>query len=330
MRVGWSDTFADRFEGTPLKHVALSVAAGGPVRGRRDGDPGRDRGRARSTRSAPRSATPSRRTGGACSRSTCGPTLTVDQLAERLQRRRPKDSASNWLRRAARPGPGRRSRCCGRRGADRCRPTRPAMAALVKAVPVVVVATMPIERAISTAGGIAWSEVDESLMLRRLPGHVRRGRDARLGGAHRRLPAAGVVQHRGRRGAGRAGVARALSASAALVADAGRRERHRSTSGRSAARRLAHGGRPARPGSARLAARARRAAGAGAVRRPRLGHVETPLAQDRDGADPGRCRTPRSWRAARWRTGVRRRGPPASRTSGPRGRARSRRNGSKP
>ena len=29
---------------------------------------------------------------------------------------------------------------------------------------------MPIEQAISTAGGIAWSEVDDALMLRRLPG----------------------------------------------------------------------------------------------------------------------------------------------------------------
>ena len=44
------------------------------------------------------------------------------------------------------------------------------MAALVKEVPVVLVATMPIEKAISTAGGIAWSEVDDTLMLRRLPG----------------------------------------------------------------------------------------------------------------------------------------------------------------
>ena len=43
-------------------------------------------------------------------------------------------------------------------------------AALVKVVPVVVTGTMPIDRAISTAGGIAWSEVDEHLMLRRLPG----------------------------------------------------------------------------------------------------------------------------------------------------------------
>ena len=45
-----------------------------------------------------------------------------------------------------------------------------AMAALVKAVPVVVTGTMPIDRAISTAGGIAWSEVDDRLMLHRIPG----------------------------------------------------------------------------------------------------------------------------------------------------------------
>ncbi len=44
------------------------------------------------------------------------------------------------------------------------------MAALVKAVPVTVTGTMPIDRAISSAGGIAWSEVDERLMLRRMPG----------------------------------------------------------------------------------------------------------------------------------------------------------------
>jgi len=42
------------------------------------------------------------------------------------------------------------------------------MTALVKAV--VVTGTMPIDRAISTAGGIAWSEVDEHLTLDRLRG----------------------------------------------------------------------------------------------------------------------------------------------------------------
>ena len=45
-----------------------------------------------------------------------------------------------------------------------------AMAALVKGVPVVVVATMPIDRAISTGGGVAFAELDERFMLRRRPG----------------------------------------------------------------------------------------------------------------------------------------------------------------
>jgi predicted flavoprotein YhiN len=44
------------------------------------------------------------------------------------------------------------------------------LAELVKAVPMVIEAIMPIERAISTAGGIAFAELDESFMLRRLPG----------------------------------------------------------------------------------------------------------------------------------------------------------------
>ena len=134
------------------------------------------------------------------------PSLSHEQVAERLQRRRPKDSGSNWLRRTLALDPVAIGLL---REAGALPSDASAMASLVKAVPVVVTATMPIERAISTAGGIAWSEVDESLMLRRLPGHVRRGRDARLGGAHGRLPAAGLVQHRRGRGAGRAGLARA-------------------------------------------------------------------------------------------------------------------------
>ncbi|RHA44235.1 NAD(P)/FAD-dependent oxidoreductase, partial [Cellulomonas rhizosphaerae] len=95
------------------------------------------------------------------------PALTVDQLADRLARRRPKDSAANWLRRALGLDPVAIGllREAGPLPADPV-----AMAALVKAVPVVVAEAMPIERAISSAGGIAWSEVDDSLMLRAMPG----------------------------------------------------------------------------------------------------------------------------------------------------------------
>ncbi len=44
-----------------------------------------------------------------------------------------------------------------------------ATATLIKAVPAVVTVTVSLYRAISTAGGIAWSEIDEHLMLRNLP-----------------------------------------------------------------------------------------------------------------------------------------------------------------
>jgi len=45
-----------------------------------------------------------------------------------------------------------------------------AIAALIKAVPIRLTATASIERAISTAGGIAFDELDLHFMLRHLPG----------------------------------------------------------------------------------------------------------------------------------------------------------------
>jgi len=45
-----------------------------------------------------------------------------------------------------------------------------ALAGLIKAVPVRLVGVEPIARAISTAGGIAFDEIDERFMLRRRPG----------------------------------------------------------------------------------------------------------------------------------------------------------------
>jgi predicted flavoprotein YhiN len=45
-----------------------------------------------------------------------------------------------------------------------------ALAELIQAVPVRLTATAPIARAISTAGGISFDEIDENFMLRRHPG----------------------------------------------------------------------------------------------------------------------------------------------------------------
>jgi predicted flavoprotein YhiN len=41
---------------------------------------------------------------------------------------------------------------------------------LLKAVPLHLTGTAPIEKAISTAGGVAWDEIDDRFMLRKRPG----------------------------------------------------------------------------------------------------------------------------------------------------------------
>ncbi|BDZ41891.1 NAD(FAD)-utilizing dehydrogenase [Paraoerskovia sediminicola] len=167
LRVAWSEVFAERFAGAPLKNVALTVrgAATAPARGdamvTRAGIEG---GPVYAIGAAVHDAL----AGGRCVVDVdLRPDLTVDQLAERLRRRRPKDSASSWLRRSVGLDPV----ATGLLREAGPLPGDPApMARLIKAAPVQVDDTMPIDRAISTAGGIAWSEVDDALMLRRLPG----------------------------------------------------------------------------------------------------------------------------------------------------------------
>ncbi len=168
VRVAWSPVFADRFQGVPLKYVTVQVAGSPPV----SGDAmvtvtGLEGGPIYAIGVAIRDALDA---AGSCALTVdLRPDRSTEQLAERLARRRPKDSTSTWLRRAIGLDAiaiGLLRECAG--------PDLPAqpdrMAALVKAVPVRIDATMPIGRAISTAGGIAWSEVDDTLMLRRLPG----------------------------------------------------------------------------------------------------------------------------------------------------------------
>ncbi|WP_291759587.1 TIGR03862 family flavoprotein [Cellulomonas sp. 73-145] len=168
VRVAWSPVFAERFAGVPLKHVALTVP------GRTGTSTGDAMVTAAGLEGGPVYAVgvPIREALDADGRCVLHvdlrPDLTVEELQQRLSRRRAKDSAPSWLRRSI--------------GLDAVStallweaggglPTDPAVtAALVKAVPVVVTGTMPIDRAISTAGGVAWSEVDEQLMLHRLPG----------------------------------------------------------------------------------------------------------------------------------------------------------------
>ena len=174
VRVDWSEIFAGKFAGTPLKNVSLTVRGGnGVARGdamlTRTGIEG---GPIYASGAAIRAALddPEARHAGRCVlQIDLRPDLTASQLADRLANRRPKDSASSWLRRSMGLDPAGIGLL--REVAGGVLPSDPVkMAARIKAVPITVTGTMPIDRAISTAGGIAWSEVDEHLMLRRLPG----------------------------------------------------------------------------------------------------------------------------------------------------------------
>lgn len=169
VRVDWSEIFAERFAGSPLKNVALTVRGSGGASARGDAmltQTGIEGGPVYASGAALRAALD---TGRCVLEVDLRPDLTMADLTERLRRRRPKDSASTWLRRAISLDPASIG-LLREAGGGTLPSDADAVATLVKAVPVTITGAMPIDRAISTAGGIAWSEVDECLMLRRMPG----------------------------------------------------------------------------------------------------------------------------------------------------------------
>jgi len=167
--VAWSDIFRLRFEGAPLKRVALAFA-GETVRGEAVVTAGGIEGGAVYALSAAlRDAIA--RDGAAILAIDLRPDLTQAAIATRLAAPRGKQSLSTFLRKAIGLAPPAIGLVHEALAANRTvAPTPAALAALIKAVPVRLIATAPIARAISTAGGIAFDEVDERFMLRRRPG----------------------------------------------------------------------------------------------------------------------------------------------------------------
>jgi uncharacterized flavoprotein (TIGR03862 family) len=166
VRVAWSDVFRSRFEGEPLKRIALTFA-GTTRRGEaivtRDGL----EGGAVYALSAPL-RDEILRTGTAALTIDLRPDLSADALARRLAAPRSGQSTSTFLRKSAGLAP---PGIALLREAGHALPADPdALAALIKAVPLTLTGIMPIARAISTAGGISFDELDERLMLRKIPG----------------------------------------------------------------------------------------------------------------------------------------------------------------
>jgi predicted flavoprotein YhiN len=89
-------------------------------------------------------------------------------LGQRLSAPRKGQSASTFLRKAAGLSP--LGIALLREGSPSLPVAPEGLAGLIKAVPLRLTGTQSLERAISSAGGIPFSETDEHLMLRRLPG----------------------------------------------------------------------------------------------------------------------------------------------------------------
>ena len=169
--VAWSDIFRDRFEGHPLKGVALSFGSH-TVRGEammtRTGIEG---GAIYALSADLREAIVDK--GQATLRIALRPDLEMKDLVARLSAPRGKQSFSNWLRKAAHLSPvgiGLLQEAAIASGASLSSLPPENLAALINAVPVELNGLAPIARAISTAGGISFSEIDPDFMIRRLPG----------------------------------------------------------------------------------------------------------------------------------------------------------------
>ena len=169
--VAWSDIFRDRFEGQPLKGVALTIGAH-TVRGEaiitRTGIEG---GAIYALSAELRDAVLAN--GTATLSVALRPDVTTEQLTVRLSAPKGKQSFSNVLRKAAQLSPvgiGLLQEVAAMSGRSLASLPPVDLAELINAVPIQISGTAPIARAISTAGGIAFDELDENFMLHRLPG----------------------------------------------------------------------------------------------------------------------------------------------------------------
>ncbi len=209
VQIPWSGHIKAKFAGTPLKRIALTCN-GTRVRGEAlvtatglEGNAVYALSRALRTALNKQSRT--------SIVFDLRPDMSAEDLARRLAKPRGKSSVSTWLRKALSLSPLEITLL--REAIKGVLPGEPVhLAALIKELPFTVTGLAPIDRAISTVGGIAAAEVDEHFMLRRLPGVFVAGEmldwDAPTGGyllqaamATGRAAALGVLRFLEQRGA---------------------------------------------------------------------------------------------------------------------------------
>jgi hypothetical protein len=163
--IAWSDVFRTRFAGQPLKNVTLSFGTR-TVRGECVvTDYGIEGGAVYALSAALRDAIAAE--GSARLTIDLRPDISLSQLAKRLARPRGKQSLANYLRKAVNLSPMEINLLRESKDANLNDASLPP---LIKSLPLTLTGTQGLARAISTAGGVPFSAVDDSLMLRALPG----------------------------------------------------------------------------------------------------------------------------------------------------------------
>jgi uncharacterized flavoprotein (TIGR03862 family) len=166
--VAWSDRFRDRFEGQPLKNVAFRFGTrterGEAIITNRGIEGGAIYALSADMREAILNS------GDAILHIALRPDLETGALVARLSAPRGKQSFSNVLRKALQLSPVAIGLLQEASAGSAARLSPQALAVLINAVPVKLTGVAPIARAISTAGGISFDELDADYMLRRLPG----------------------------------------------------------------------------------------------------------------------------------------------------------------
>ncbi|MBS4045596.1 MAG: TIGR03862 family flavoprotein [Alphaproteobacteria bacterium] len=164
-RIDWSEIFRKQHAGAPLKRIALQFN-GETLRGEAViTSEGIEGGVIYALSARLREAIA--RDGEAKLFVDLRPDMTLAELSEKLDGPRRGATLSNFLRKSANLPPvgiGLVQEAL-HGGAD-----KPQLSALVKAIPLRLTAPFGLARAISTAGGIALTELDDGLMLRKRPG----------------------------------------------------------------------------------------------------------------------------------------------------------------
>ena len=165
--IAWSETFRERFAGEPLKSVAATSNAGtfqGEFVISRHGVEG---SLVYAHSAALRDSLSEK--GQASLLLDLIPGRTVERIQRDLARQDAKASFSNRLRKGT-GLEGVKAALLRELVPDANRMAPEKLAKLIKALPIPLLRPRPITEAISSAGGVAWSEIDENYMLRSVPG----------------------------------------------------------------------------------------------------------------------------------------------------------------